>query len=565
MNAFLYLVLTSARNRFRARLRRARSPRYAAALIVGGVYIWLFLLRPANTAFVAPVLLGQPTEMIVTLLTVITLMGSWVFGSDATALAFTQAELSLLFPAPLSRRSLIGYKLFRAQMIVLVNSLIWVFVLRRGGSVLPSPMRALSLWVLFSTLNLHRLAAALVRASWREHGRTGVRRHRWSIAVFLVITAVLLVAMFNARASLLAGDGIGAFFTQLGRVLASPPASWVLLPFHLVVAPTFARTPVEWQRVILPAIGVLVVHIIWVLRTDAAFEDAAIEASAERARRLEAMQSRRSIGATSPPRRATSTIALAAVGHPAHAIFWKNMLCLRRTMQLRLFLGPLVMAAAMGLAVAGSDWGTGGMIATSAGILSLMLLVFGGRLIRNDLRQDMQHLPLLKSLPVASHELMLAEVMSAAVPMAVLQYTLIAIAYLAALWSPAFPIPYDMRAALIITAPFAVMALNVALLTIQNGTVVLFPSWVRLGPAVNTGVEALGQNVLATTSNLFSLGVGLVIPAGAAFYIIQFFGGGELTGLAVALVMLLGAVILAAETYVVIRFLGRVLAKAEPI
>ncbi len=41
----------------------------------------------------------------------------------------------MLFPAPLSRRGLIGYKLFRAQIAVLINALIWVFVLRRGGTI----------------------------------------------------------------------------------------------------------------------------------------------------------------------------------------------------------------------------------------------------------------------------------------------------------------------------------------------------------------------------------------------------------------------------------------------
>ena len=50
-----------------------------------------------------------------------------------------------------------------------------------------------------------------------------------------------------------------------------------------------------------------------------------------------------------------------------------------------------------------------------------MLIVFGGRLIRNDLRQDMQHLPLLKTLPIAPGDLMLAEVASGALPMAALQ------------------------------------------------------------------------------------------------------------------------------------------------
>ena len=168
-------------------MRRVRSPRYAAALLVGGLYIWAFLFRPMRTPGIAWLFLGQGTEMIVTLLAVLTLMGSWVFGADATALAFTQAEVSILFSAPLSRRRLIGYKLFRAQIAVLINSLIWVFVLRRGGTILPSPLRAISLWVLFSTLNLHRLGAALVRSSWREHGGIGAKRNRWSIFVFALI------------------------------------------------------------------------------------------------------------------------------------------------------------------------------------------------------------------------------------------------------------------------------------------------------------------------------------------------------------------------------------------
>ena len=37
-------------------------------------------------------------------------------------------------------------------------------------------------------------------------------------------------------------------------------------------------------------------------------------------------------------------------GHPALAIIWKNMLCLRRTAQLRVFVGPLAMAIAVGMA-----------------------------------------------------------------------------------------------------------------------------------------------------------------------------------------------------------------------
>jgi ABC-2 type transport system permease protein len=553
--------MTSAKNRWRAAMLRTRRPRYAAALVVGILYLWAFLLRPMGRGPAMPGLVSQPTEMIVTVLAVLTLMGSWVFGSDSTPLAFSQAEVSFLFPAPLTRRSLIGYKLFRAQIAVLINALIWVFVLRRGGTALPPLLRAVSLWALFSTLNMHRLGAALVRSSWREHGGAGLKRNRWAALVFAVVGVALVWSLVEHRDSLAMSEGPGPFFRGLGSAFASAPASWALFPFHLVVAPTFAESAAEWRHVIVPALVVLAGHAWWVLRADTAFEDAAIEASAERARRLEAMRNRRVLGAAAPPRRVTSTLALASVGHPALAIIWKNMLCLRRTAQLRVFIGPLAMAVILGGAFS-AEGDVRAIIATSALILAGMLLVFGGRMIRNDMRQDMQHLALLKVLPIASTELMLAEVASSALPMAALQLSLLIVAFVAAALTNYALIDEGVRLGCMLAAPVAVLALNLALMTIQNGTAVLFPAWVRLGPTVATGVEALGQNVLATAANLVSLAIGLVIPSIVGFLIVRASGGPSVLALAIALVA--ASALLAAETIGALKVLGRAFAKAEP-
>lgn len=562
MSAFAYLIWTSGRNRFVTGLRRVRSPRYAAALLVGGLYIWSFLLRPNSGANSISSLLGQPTEVIITVLLVVTLMGSWVFGSDTTALAFTQAELSLLFPAPLSRRALIGYKLTRAQIAVIINVLIWVFILRRGGTVLPAAMRAIAIWVLFSTLNLHRLGAALVRSAWREHGLAGSRRNRWSIVVFAAVGVLLFAGIFGGRAELGAVHSTGAFFTVLGRVLSMPPASIGLYPFHLIVAPAFAQSVAAWDRAIIPAVGMVIVHAWWVFRTDTAFEDAAIEASAERARRLDAMRARRTVGAIAPPRSAGSTLRLASVGHPALAIFWKNMLCLRRTAQLRVFVGPVTMAIAIGGATSGAGADLGAVFAIGLLVLTGMLLLFGGRLIRNDLRHDMQHLPLIKSLPIPPGEIVLAEVASSALPMAIVQTVLIELAYVATLTSRVNPLGGDLRMALVIAAPFVILSLNAAILTIQNATAVLFPAWVRLGPVVSVGVEALGQNLLATVATLFSLAIGLIVPLVTAWLTVALLP--ETRAIRLMLMIIVAAVVLGIETYGAMRLLGRALSRAEP-
>jgi hypothetical protein len=106
------------------------------------------------------------------------------------------------------------------------------------------------------------------------------------------------------------------------------------------------------------------------------------------------------------------------------------------------------------------------------------------------------------------------------------------------------------------------LALNLALMTIQNGTAVLFPAWVRLGPTVATGVEALGQNVLATTANLVSLALALVIPAIVGILIVRAAGG--LSPVPLALGLIAASLVLAVETMGALRVLGRVFARAEP-
>jgi hypothetical protein len=562
MNAFMYLASASARNRFLYQFKRARNPRYALALVFAGFYIWWFLLRPTHDGGVGEIFLTKPAEAIVTLLIVLMLASAWVFGSDKLALAFTPAEVSLLFQAPISRRALTGYKLYRAQVAVLINTLVWVFLLRRGNVHLPSAARALGIWVLFSTLNLHRLAAALVQSSWKEHGRVGFIRNIWSFAFFAFVVVTIIAGLVQGRAALSNADDVGGFFLALTNVLGRAPASWGLYPFHLVVAPSFAMTFGEWARTIPFAIAIMAAHLWWVLRADVAFEDAAIEASAERARRREASRSRRGVGVVANPKRPTKSIALAASGHPALAIVWKNLLCLRRTAQFRLLVGPVAMSVALAAAVSGGGSDPAMFIASGATSVAVMLLVFGGRMIRNDLRHDMLNLPLLKALPIVPRDLLVAEIASSTLPMAAIQIAALVIAFIASLFVDEMPVPLDLRVAILAGSPFAALALNGALLTIQNGLAVMFPAWMRLGSQVSTGVEALGQNLIATMASILSLAFALIVPLVIGFVAVRYF---MLSG-AVATygTIVFASVVLALEAYGVMQYLARVLEKAEP-
>jgi hypothetical protein len=567
MRAFAYLLLASWWNRSVSQIRRVRSPRYAVALLVGGLYIWWFFFRPTQQVGPAAglVFLGRPMQFVAVVFVVLSTLGTWVFGSDRTALAFTPAEVALLFPAPLSRRALLGYKLFRSQIVVLINALIWVFILRRGDTGLASLPRAAGLWVMFTTLNLHRLGAALVRASWSEHRRAGVRAHAISVVLFALVVGSVIYSLFVERQRLIDAPGPIETFTAVLDAMAMVPARYALYPFHAVIAPTFAHSVAEWTSAIGPAVLVLVGHIVWVFHADRAFEEAAIEASAERARRLEAFRQRR--GMAAPPRvKSVRTVRLRSTGHPIFAIIWKNTLCLMRTAQVVPFLTPVVLGAVFGITFAGARSDPARTVAAATASMFVTVFFFGWRMLRNDLRHDMANLPLLKSLPISPSEIVLAEVASATLPLLISELVLVIVTYAAVELSatPPFspPLTAPIRLALMLVAPVALLAVNGTLLTIQNATAVLFPAWIRIGPTFTGGVEALGQNVLSFAGAVICLVIALIVPTFVAIVVAVAMRDEAAVGLATAIVV--GSIVLAAETYGVIRVLGRVFERAEP-
>ena len=174
IGAFAYLILTSTRNRLSSQLKRVRNPRYAVAFLLGLAYFgwFVFFNRPARGGPPPGPLVSEMLGALLPIVILLIVAYAWIFGADRTALAFTEAEVSLLFPAPVSRRGLIIYKLVRAQTAVLLTSLLWTVLLRRGFGL----ERALSYWVLLSTISMHRLGVALIRASQTAHGARGARR-----------------------------------------------------------------------------------------------------------------------------------------------------------------------------------------------------------------------------------------------------------------------------------------------------------------------------------------------------------------------------------------------------
>ena len=509
--ALRYLALYSARNRLLRQLRRLRRPRYAVALLLGLAYLWAVGVRQRPSSGppdVSPAIVELLAAVGVTAI----LLYTWLFGSERRALAFSRAEVTWLFPAPVTRSQLIRYKLLRGQFVVLFNVLLWTFLLSRDLSGEPW-RRAAAIWVLLTTLALHRLGAALLRTSLWEHGTVAVRARALTLAA---LGLVILLALADAARALPILQpaweaGPRAFLLAASEASARPIPSALLLPARLLVRPMLAERWSEWAQALLPALGILVAHYVWVIRSDAAFEETAAAAALARARA-------RAPAGRAPRFTARPVPALSPTGWPAGALLWKNLAAVLRAGRVR-STAAIMGVAALGL-VALSVAGTSATLLEIAGWMAAMwagfLFVLGPQWIRNDLRTDLARLAVLRSYPLRGAAVVAAETAGSTAVLTALQLGLVALAWLA-FWGAAVDEPAPALRTLVLLGGVVLLpGINFLAMLIQNGAVLLLPGWMTPGPDRPIGVEALGHNMLIMSGFLLVLAGLLVLPAAAA-------------------------------------------------
>jgi ABC-2 type transport system permease protein len=564
IRVFLYLAWRSAYNRAARQLRQLRSPRYLAALALGLSYLWLVAVEQRPQPAPASVVGARWLELLGALGVIGAILWGWVFGVERRVLAFTPAEVTFLFSGPVPRRGLVQYKLLRNQLLILFNSLLWTLILARERFGASPWLRALSIWVLLTTISFHRLGASFVRTSLLEHGRIALRHRLVSLVLLGGVLVGMVWSIQEALPTLAAGwaGGIATFLDALDEAAAEPVPRVLLAPFRAMVRPLVAHSTAGWLGAIGPALALLVVHYIWVIRADTAFEEAAAEATLRRARQRSA-----SGGSTTPQlahRRLPRLLRLAPLGWPAGAILWKNLLAVVRTRRARNISAALAVAAVAGALLSFEPDGT---IAEVAGWLvatwAAMTVVIGPQWIRNDLRNDLLKLDLLRSYPVTGRAVVAAETAASALVLTALQLGLMLIAYLAFLGNGRMEPDLETRTVVLLTAVICLPGINYLGMLIQNGTALLFPAWAHLGGGRPAGVEALGQNMLMIVAYAAMLGVMLALPGLVAAGIFTLLEGalGWWSAVPAAGVLLLG---LAGEAMVMLRWLGRVFENTDP-
>src|SRR5258705_3816892 len=200
MRALLYLQYQAFINRQASRLKRLKKPKYLLGGIAGGLYFYFyffrFLFRAGGhrraTFDFSPEHLQLVQALAASVLLVIVLL-AWLIPHGRAALMFTEAEVNFLFPAPISRRTLIHFKLLKSQIAILFTTLLLTLITGRFGSAGSGWIRAFGWWVILSTLNLHFLGSSFARTMLLERGISNWQRRILVLALLAAFVTVVVI------------------------------------------------------------------------------------------------------------------------------------------------------------------------------------------------------------------------------------------------------------------------------------------------------------------------------------------------------------------------------------
>lgn len=555
--SFVWYSLTSFQNRALHRLRRLREPRYLVSAIVGLAWFGFFVFRkgapavrwdhPAPEQLASVLMISAFTLILATIMLL-----AWALPRSEAGLELNEAEVQFLFPAPLSRASIVMFVVLRAQLPLLVTTVVLRALFLRGQNFL-------GIWAVLATLQIYFLMVRMGRARLAAAGIGFVIRAFAVLIVIGVLGAIVYGEIETAMRGVDSFEGAqaaGEFLEAIRQPLASYPLRAILFVPALMAQAGAAATLVDLA---LPVAGLAIFAALCALvavKLDVSYEDATIEHARRR------FEKKRAASASGSLKRVTLRhtpvpFALAETGPPEIAIVWKNLIAAGRT-TLPLFLLPLVAT----LLIAVGVWWTAdfeGAMKVASGVLFMFagfIGVFGPIFSRNDLRLDFERLDVLRSYPISGARMVGAQIASAATLVCGLG---IGAALLGALCY--FPVrSAEGWGAMVAWGPmvllFAIPLTTVQLL-IHNGFVILLPGWASISRDEARGIEGSGRGILMLLAQLVTMAI-TIVPAAAVFLLGFWLSGfGLASDSARAWVGAVpGAVVIVGEIVLAIRFLG---------
>ena len=552
--AAIYLTTRIAKNRFVRSVMRLRQPRYIAGAILAGIYFWSFLFRHGasrNFAPAAPAHMVEPFMVIVCVIALLILIGAWALPGHAPGLVFSEAEIQFLFPAPVTRRQLLAYKILRQQFQAIFSAFFFSLFMFRGS-------RFVGMWIVILVLEVYLTFVSFARARLKQFGIGWLWRLA-AVAVIALAIGSVAVTQIRANSGLIAEAFQNprniAVVKTFDSVLRRPPLGAILY-----VPRIFAQALYGPTRSLLLSANAILVAMAFALffltgQLDVAFEEASIIASQRALVRRARMRGRRGGASATAVNRLPPLFRLGDRGRPEIAMIWKNLIGIVRLSSFPYIAGVLALVFAAAASIFGRHAGVGDLIGVMGLMATAAFAFIGPQAVRNDLRVDMLRLDVVKAFPLSAEALVASEI---AAPLLVISafevLTLVVSVTVLRVFGHEF-----VRFAtpeLIICALVFVVPISAIQLLIQNAGVVLFPAWMLSADAVR-GFTAIGQRMLMLLGNIVALAIAL-LPAAALFLpgvwlAHRFFAGHPV---AIALATIPGVAVLVAEIAIAHKLLS---------
>ncbi len=546
LRALLFLRFMSLRNLLHSRLRRLRQPKYLVGAIAGAAYFWFFIFRRGgkggpSQAFEAMVAPGH-IEVIAAIVLTLFLMLIWVTPGDSPGLAFSEAEVAFLFPAPLARRQLIHYKLLDGLLMSLLGAVFFTLIAGGLHSGWVGALRKLGAWwSLNANLSLHQTAAALTITRLSRLGlRPGLRRGLIIVSFGLLLVAVFVFSIKSDVASL----------------------EWLLWPAKLAVRPFLADSFGHYLLALCPAFGLVAGQYFWIHRMESPFEEASIALAQKRGETIARMRSGKGVRFGGKAKAKRGPFRLGDRLPVEFAFLWKNLLAAPSYLNRKVFLAAaLIICSGITWLQHRPDIG-GPQIATAVAFIALALLgyllVFGPQLARNDLRGDIINADMLKAYPLPGWRIVLGGLLAPTMILTGVAWLFLLAAGLGltpptgkALWLT-LQLRFVAGAALAVIMP----ALCAVQLLVPNAATLIFPAWSQTGRTMGGGMDVMGQRLIFFAGQFLCLVVALlpaVVLGGGTIFLTQW-----LIGLpaALALAAVLVLAVFVGEVWLGVRLLG---------
>jgi len=496
-----YYLRCTARNRLLGLLRRMRQPKYLIGVVAIVAYVYLIFMR--NPVLGKTANNAELRQAVVTgfaVMGLVQVVTGWIM--QGRGIAFRESEVQFLFPRPFSRFQLLMFKWVVGLCGYVFSGLIAALII--GGGSAYSTLYFVAGFVLFqAVVSAHALLFGLCRSQFKTMAR-------------YIPGAALLVAIPVCAVYAWESTGGPQSLSEMLAFADTKPLSTLLAPLEFLAAPIVTRSPAAFAQASVIPLIVLALHLIAIRLGNLPFEDEAITIAAKiqevRRSGLRGLRSKKKLVLAKPG----SPWKLSPVGQVWKALVWKNVISITRFSRQTIFriVGIIFILAYVVSTRGGDFWGGEG--ATRIGVVLLILIAYisllGPALLRVDLRIDIPHFDVLKSMPIRARSLIFGEVMGTVTVLWFVQVVVCVVAAIFITEEDGKVFTWDVKGPLLIASLCFLLSLDFLLLTGENLLALWMPGFIRLGRGAKPSLDQMGPYIVGAFAKMLGLLV-LSIPA----------------------------------------------------